>query len=56
MLLVYPMTDRFTKSLPVFTYSQQLRLWVVPFDLKKERLVYDTSLMPGVIDALPQSG
>lgn len=43
MLLIYPMTSRFKRPLPVFTYSQQLHLWVVPFDLENGRLAEDFS-------------
>ena len=39
MYLVYPKTSRFTAPLPVFEYSDHLRLWVVPFDLDEARLV-----------------
>lgn len=41
MLLIYPKTDRLTKALPKFSYSEQLTLWVVPFDLTKDVLVVD---------------
>jgi 5-methylcytosine-specific restriction enzyme subunit McrC len=33
MLLVYPRTTTFRAPLPVFEFSETLRLWVVPFDL-----------------------
>ena len=38
-LLVYPRTNRFTESLPAFSYSGSLRLWVVPFDLELGRVL-----------------
>jgi len=46
MLLIYPMTHRFRRPVPVFTYSQQLNLWVVPFDLQSDRLVAHMLLAP----------
>ncbi len=33
MLLIYPKTERFTAALPAFHFSNELSLWVVPFDL-----------------------
>ena len=51
MLLIYPMTQRFQHPLPVFTYSQQLHLRVVPFDLQNDRLVEDLSRPSGFWDA-----
>lgn len=39
LFLVYPKTATFKQSLPVFTYSEQMRLWVVPFDLDAGVLV-----------------
>jgi 5-methylcytosine-specific restriction enzyme subunit McrC len=50
LLLVYPMTGRFQKPLPVFTYSPQLQLWVVPFDLQNDRLVENLCWPPGQVD------
>lgn len=38
MMLIYPKTAPFTKPLPVFDYGNDLMLWVVPFDLKEEKL------------------
>ena len=35
MLLIYPRTDNFASLLPPFDFSDTLRLWVVPFDLKE---------------------
>jgi len=48
MLLIYPMTHRFQQPLPVFTYSQQLHLRVVPFDLQNDRLVEDPTWASGL--------
>lgn len=39
MMLIYPKTAAFAKPLPVFDYGNDLRLWVVPFDLDEEELV-----------------
>ena len=33
MILIFPKYDNFTQSLQVFNYDENLRLWVVPFDL-----------------------
>jgi 5-methylcytosine-specific restriction enzyme subunit McrC len=52
MLLIYPKTARFEQPLPVFTYSPQLQLWVVPFDLQNDRLVENPSWPPGRIKSL----
>lgn len=54
MLLIYPMTRRFQQPLPVFTYSPQLHLWVVPFDLHNGRLVVDLSWAPRLWSSLQQ--
>lgn len=42
LFLVYPMTATFNQPLPVFSYSGDLRLWVVPFDLEKGVLINST--------------
>lgn len=41
VVLIYPLTDRFDKPLPVFSFpkNQGLRLWVVPFCLRNQMLV-----------------
>ena len=41
MGLVYPKTESFSGALPCFNYSEELRLWVLAFDLFKEELVWD---------------
>jgi 5-methylcytosine-specific restriction enzyme subunit McrC len=38
MMLIYPKTAVFPKQLPVFDYGNNLKLWVVPFDLQNEKL------------------
>lgn len=45
MMLIYPKTAAFTKPLPVFDYGNDLRLWVVPFDLKAETLLWPSEWM-----------
>ncbi len=40
---IFPRTHRFPRPLSVFTYSNQLQLWAVPFDLQNDRLVEDLS-------------
>lgn len=52
MLLIYPKTARFQKPLPVFTYSPQLQLWVVPFDLQNDKLVENSCLATSRIESL----
>lgn len=39
MALIYPMSPSFTKPLPVFEYDENLKLWVLPFDLEEGRLL-----------------
>lgn len=38
MALIYPRTAQFSKPLPPFDFSSELRLWVLPFDLDKDLL------------------
>jgi 5-methylcytosine-specific restriction enzyme subunit McrC len=38
MALIYPKTEEFSEALPVFNYSEKLRLWVLPFDLENKNL------------------
>ncbi len=45
MMLIYPKTAAFTKPLPVFDYGNDLRLWVVPFDLNAETLLWPSEWM-----------
>ena len=40
LMLIYPMTERFTEALPVFKYEDGFNLWVVPFDIAKGELLY----------------
>ena len=39
MLLIYPSHENFSTPLPVFNFSDNLRLWVVPFCLHKHQLI-----------------
>lgn len=39
MVLIYPRTEHFSAPLKPFAFSEQLRLWVLPFDLKTGVLV-----------------
>lgn len=39
LYLVFPKTPRLQAPLPVFEYGDELRLWVVPFDLEAGRLI-----------------
>ena len=39
LFLIYPRHDEFLNPLPVFEFSGDLNLWVVPFDLDKDVLV-----------------
>lgn len=38
MMLIYPKTAAFSNPLPVFEYGNELKLWVVPFDLDSEQI------------------
>lgn len=40
MALIYPARRNFTKPLNVFQYSDDLSLWVLPFDLEKNELIW----------------
>ena len=40
MFLVYPRTEFFWYPLPVFDLDDDFRLWVIPFDLDAQRIVY----------------
>jgi 5-methylcytosine-specific restriction enzyme subunit McrC len=39
MVLIYPKTKDFSKALPEFEFSKNLKLWAVAFDLEKGRIV-----------------
>lgn len=40
MLLIYPRTEHFREPLAPFYFSDELVLWVVPFDLEENRMVW----------------
>lgn len=44
MLLIYPKTKNFKMPLPAFDYVDGLRLWVVPFDLETETMLWPNHL------------
>lgn len=46
VVLIYPVTREFGKQLPVFNFSTELNLWVMPFDLDKETLLYEDVPLP----------
>ena len=39
LVLIYPATAAFAKSLPVFDYGDGMKLWVLPFDLTDQALI-----------------
>jgi 5-methylcytosine-specific restriction enzyme subunit McrC len=39
LVLIYPATNSFEKSLPVFDYGDGMKLWVLPFDLTDQVLI-----------------
>lgn len=39
LFLIYPLTTKLRRPLSAFNFTDELRLWVVPFDLEEERLV-----------------
>ncbi|NNH39432.1 restriction endonuclease [Acinetobacter sp. ANC 4169] len=41
IVLIYPMHSNFTVPLPIFHFSDQLSLYVIPCDLLKEKLVHE---------------
>lgn len=52
MLLIYPLTKDFSEVLPPFDYSSDLRLWVTPFDLVNDRLVWPNEFQKTFFDEL----
>jgi 5-methylcytosine-specific restriction enzyme subunit McrC len=39
LVLIYPATSSFSKSLPFFDYGEGMKLWVLPFDLSNQVLI-----------------
>lgn len=46
VVLIYPVTKEFGKLLPVFKFSPEMSLWVMPFDLENETLLYEKVPLP----------
>lgn len=46
VVLIYPVTKEFDALLPVFNFSTELNLWVVPFDLDSEQLLHGDFWLP----------
>jgi 5-methylcytosine-specific restriction enzyme subunit McrC len=47
LILIYPSRVAFSEPLPVFEYSPQLSLWVLPFNLERRLLIgYQTAELP----------
>jgi len=44
LALIYPEHENFRKPLPVFSFSEDLALWVIPFDLHQGILLHDNLL------------
>ncbi len=41
LFLIYPEHTGFTAPLPLFEFDDDLKLWVVPFELKEGVIVYN---------------
>lgn len=50
LVLIYPATNSFNKSLPIFELDEGMGLWVLPFDLSKQILIdcNETTLPVGI--------
>ncbi len=46
VVLIYPVTKEFGALLPVFSFSTELNLWVVPFDLDSDKLLHGDFWLP----------
>lgn len=46
VVLIYPVTAKFREQLPVFKFSTELNLWVVPFDLDGDELLHSGFHLP----------
>ena len=44
VFLVYPKTEQFSRPLPPFYFSENLRLWTLPYDLDKECVIVEESV------------
>jgi len=50
MLLIYPQTTNFSAPLPVFHFSDDLCLWVLPFDLNTGMLLLSPNMRLPIIN------
>lgn len=59
MVLIYPRTERFSQPLEHYRFDNggNLTLWVLPFDLQKQRLVLPehAALQPSIASLFPQT-
>lgn len=44
LAVIYPKRDAFSDALPPFSFSEQLQLWVIPFNLENDCLEYPAGL------------
>lgn len=56
LVLIYPRQASFQEALPVFVYSAEFRLWVVPFDLYSGKVCVEEDLPFPQIDVLDEIG
>lgn len=49
MLLIYPKTNNFPFTLPVFEFSPNLRLWVTPFDLDNDYMHWPPEIEKSIL-------
>jgi 5-methylcytosine-specific restriction enzyme subunit McrC len=56
MLLIYPLTKDFSETLPVFDFLSDLKLWVTPFDLDNDLLVWPNELQKTFFNELRLTG
>ena len=52
LVLIYPQTDTFEGALPVFEFEGEIKLWVLPFDLKRKKLLLPKAKSPSSDDVL----
>jgi 5-methylcytosine-specific restriction enzyme subunit McrC len=56
MVLIYPKTESFPFTLPVFEFSTSLRLWVTPFDLENDQMHWPNRIEEIIFAPLQQTG
>ncbi|MCK9608046.1 MAG: McrC family protein [Methylomonas sp.] len=56
MLLIYPLTKGFSEVLPPFDYSSDLRLWVAPFDLENDEMIWPIAWQKTFFNELRHTG